>query len=76
MKVYITFGQEHTHSVGGVTLDKDCVAVVDCVDYAAGRAMAFDLFKNKWSNCSADCVAAELYPRGFFAVTAEWWEGK
>lgn len=43
-KYYVAFGQVHTHSVNGKTLDKDCVAVIEAADYASARARAFELF--------------------------------
>ena len=48
MKVYITFGQGHAHSVSGKTFDKDSVAVIEAEDEGAGREKAFEYFGNKW----------------------------
>ena len=45
---YVTFGQEHTHSVNGKTLDKDTVAVFKVESHAKGRAKAFELFDDKF----------------------------
>jgi len=44
MKTYVTFGQIHTHSVNGKTLDKDCVAVIECKNAEDGRTQAFEFF--------------------------------
>ena len=41
MKIYVTFGQTHTHSIAGETLDKDCVAVFDADDESHGRKLLF-----------------------------------
>ncbi len=72
MKLYVTFGQVHVHSVNGKTFDKDCIAVIDCKDEADGRDKAFDFFDGKF------CFAypedrwkqdnLEYYPRGLMAV--------
>ncbi len=48
MKIYITFGQDHKHTVYGKTFDKNCVAIIEAEDEAEGRNMAFKLFDNKW----------------------------
>ena len=51
MKVCITFGQIHVHSVNGKTFDKDCVAVIECEDYTDGRNKAFEYFDDKFHMC-------------------------
>ena len=48
MKTYVTFGQAHTHSVNGKTLDKDTVAVIESESPEAGREKAFELFGQKF----------------------------
>lgn len=48
MRTYITFGQSHTHSINGKTLDKDCVAVISGPSAAENRQKAFELFGNKF----------------------------
>lgn len=70
MKLYVTFGQVHVHSVGGRTLDKDCVAVIDCENYAEGRKKAFEYFGRKFHNTydDLDQVGMEYYPRGLIHV--------
>lgn len=68
-RTYVTFGQEHTHSVNGKTLDKDCVAVINCVDAKAGRALAIEFFGDKFfSTYSEDKIDMEFYPRGYIEV--------
>lgn len=51
MKVYITFGQSHVHSISGKTFDKDCIAVIECKDYKHGRQKAFEYFDGVFHNC-------------------------
>lgn len=47
-KHYVTFGQTHTHSVNGKTLDKDTVAVFDAPNHEKGREMSFEYFGDKF----------------------------
>ena len=44
MHVYITFGQAHTHRIGGKTFDADTIAKIPCTSTHEGRQKAFDLF--------------------------------
>lgn len=41
MKIYITFGQCHTHRVAGITFNIDCIAEIECSTHAEGRKTAF-----------------------------------
>ncbi len=71
MKMYITFGYSHVHSIAGKTLDKDSVAVIECKDYDDGREKAFELFGNKF--CMAHQMMSQetldkYYPRGLIEV--------
>jgi len=67
-KTYITFGQDHTHRVNGVTLDCDCVAVI----LSGGRERAFELFGPKfcfsYDEDKFDHSDMQYYPRGFIEV--------
>lgn len=69
MKAYITFGQVHTHSIDGKTLDKDCVAVIEAFGFENCRKLAFDMFGQRWSNISSQVQNMEFYPRGFIDLT-------
>ena len=44
MKTYVTFGQDHVHSINGKTFDKDCVAVIEAPTAAEGRQRAMEAF--------------------------------
>jgi len=72
MKVYITFGQIHVHSINGKTLDKDCIAVINAKDYKSGRALAFEWFEGEFHNCyTEDKITDELlsyFPQGLIEV--------
>ena len=67
-KTYVTFGQDHTHSVNGKTFDKDCVAVIECNDRNHGRALAFELFDVKfcfeYHEPEFDPKSLRFFPRG------------
>ena len=69
MKVYITFGQNHSHRVNGVTLDKDSIAVIDASSHEEGRNIAFELFGTKFAT-SYDNVDDILhyFPRGLIEI--------
>ena len=72
MKTYVTFGQDHIHSISGKTLDKDCVAVIECIDAEDGRAMAFEYFGRQfcfeYPEEHFDMDSMRYYPRGFINV--------
>lgn len=72
MKTYVTFGQDHAHSVNGKTLDKDCVAVINASNEEEGQKIAFELFGPKFSFSYAeekfDTRNMHYYLRGFIKV--------
>lgn len=72
MKVYISFGQIHVHSVNRKTFDKDSIAVIECKDYEEGRKKAFEYFDDKFHNCwNEEEFTDELlsyFPRGLIPV--------
>jgi len=69
MKVFITFGQGHAHSVAGKTFDKDCVAVIEADDEEDGRMTAFKYFGGKFCfSYTEDNWKEEnmsFFPRGY-----------
>jgi len=65
MKVYITFGQCHTHRCNNQTFDCNSVAVIHCENYSAGRELAFLFFDDgKFHNCTEEIPKMEYFPRG------------
>ena len=64
---YFTFGQIHTHSCNGITLDKDCVVKITAAD---PRARMFELFGRQWGFEYQDMPAERLkyFPRGIIAI--------
>lgn len=72
MKVYITFGQIHTHRCNNVTFDKDCVAVIECSSHKEGREEAMrifnKLFHNSYSEKDWNNKWLEFYPRGIINI--------
>lgn len=72
MKTYVTFGQDHAHSVNGKTFDKECVAVIECDDAEQGRNLAFAYFQRKfcfeYHDTEFNFQEMSCYPRGFIPV--------
>lgn len=70
MKVYITFGQVHAHSVNGKTFDKDCVAVIEAETVNDGHAKAMELFNGKFHRAvgEVDESFMSFFPRGLIEV--------
>ncbi len=67
MKIYISFGQDHAHSVAGHTLDKNSIAVIQCKDHIDGRAIDFELFGDKFGTSYTEeeiNKAMHHFPRG------------
>ena len=76
MKVYITFGQIHVHSVNGRTYDKDCIAEIHCVSREEGRELAMLYFGSKWAfeygeEIVKDTSFLSFFPRGIITVNYE-----
>lgn len=71
-KHYVTFGQQHTHSVNGKTFDKDTVAVYEAIDALEGRDKAFEYFGDKFFTDYHDTQWKEdsllYFPKGYLEV--------
>jgi hypothetical protein len=71
-KTYITFGDNHTHEINGQIFDGDCVAVIENVTPAQGRARAFELFGPVFSfeypEKNFDHASMHYFKRGFVVV--------
>jgi hypothetical protein len=67
-KFYFTFGQSHTHSYNGKTLDKDCVVEIEAKDSNAARDKMFEAFGNKWSFQYDELPNMEFFPRGVMTL--------
>ena len=72
MKTYVTFGHIHTHSINGITFDKDCVAVIEADTANAGRDKAFALFGPQFCTTYTNAAYVEPimkhFPRGYIEV--------
>ena len=72
MKTFVTFGQVHTHSINGKTLDKNCVAVINHNLPSEGRKKAFEFFGNKfcfeYPENTFDLDSMKYFPRGFIEI--------
>lgn len=71
-KVYVTFGQAHTHSINGKTFDKDCVAEIECEE-GEEFIKPFEIFKDgkfcmMYQEHRMDWSMMEYYPRGIIKV--------
>lgn len=69
-KIYVTFGQQHTHRHNGITLDKDCVGVIRCQSKAEGRVLAVKWFGAKFATTydKIDGKFIDFFPRGFIEL--------
>lgn len=67
MKTYVTFGQDHVHTINGKIFDADCVAIVN-----GDRTAVFELFGPKFSleypEGSWDEEKMKYFPRGYIEV--------
>ncbi len=60
---YFTFGQVHTHSFNGKTLDKDIVLRITAED---PRAVMVKYFVQKWAMEYDEPPRMDLFPRGIY----------
>ena len=67
-KTYLTFGQDHIHSIGGVIYNKDCVVVFDLPEKQA-REKAHEYFGDKWFTTYKNEPDMVFFPRGLMEVT-------
>ena len=61
MKLYITFGQDHTHHINSKTFDCNCVAEISCIDYEDGREKAFEFFGPKFATSYDEVVINDRF---------------
>lgn len=60
---YLTFGQGHTHSHNGKTLDKDTVGVIQANEERRARELAFEWFGSNWSFLYAEKPDMRFFPK-------------
>ena len=65
---YFTFGQVHTHSYNGKTLDKDIVVEMSAEDSTEARERMFELFGKKWAFQYNEKPDMSFFPRGIFKI--------
>jgi len=64
-KHYFSFGQAHVHRIDGVTLDADCLLMVEDDDAENARQRVWDTIGAKWAmQYSEDRVNFKWFPRG------------
>ena len=68
---YVTFGQNHVHSIDGKTFDKDCVAVIEGdredIFKIFGDKWCFEYSEKQWEDKDKKCFL-RLYPRGLIKL--------
>lgn len=68
-KAFVTFGQNHRHTVAEQVFDKDTVAVIHAETEEEAREIAFKTFSDKWAFLyfqeDWEDDMAEYYPKGY-----------
>jgi len=65
---WITFGQIHTHSINGNTIDKDCVVEIQAENFEQARDKAFNMFGVKFSFVYEFEPDMSYFPRGIIKL--------
>jgi len=65
---YFTFGQIHTHSFNGKTLDKDFVVEIQQEREGQARKRMFELFGQKWASEYDKKPDMEYFPKGIIKI--------
>ena len=75
VQAYVTFGQVHKHTINKRTFDKDCIAVIEGIDYGDCRKKAFSSFKGEFHNVFDEASFGKMnhdlkryYPRGLIEL--------
>jgi len=73
VKTYVTFGQDHLHTINGKVFDKDCVGVINASSEFQGRERAFEIFDGEFFTTYTDRTWNEeeqlkYFPRGYIEV--------
>jgi hypothetical protein len=70
MKIYITFGQSHKHTVNGILFDHNTIASIECKTHSDGRDIAFQLFGEKFCTSYENEIfeSLHLFPKGIVEV--------
>lgn len=68
MKIYVTFGQVHTHRINNITIDKDCVAILNASTHKKGRELAFEYFGDKFCVTQIEMPKMKYFPCGFTEI--------
>ena len=70
---YFSFGQKHTHSLNGHTLDKNCMVKITAEN---PREIMVEHFQHEWAFEYTDFTEESLnyFPRGVYNLTENKWE--
>lgn len=65
----MTLGQNHTHKVNEMTIDKDCVVVIKAETHAEMRQIAFGITDGgKFYTTYDDMPDMDYFPRGLIEI--------
>lgn len=76
-KFYMTLGHGHAHRVhgvhkgaafGNVTLDRDCIAVIEEEDIDSARKVAFDITGGEFHRVLDEEPDMSFFPRGLIPI--------
>lgn len=72
MKIYVSFGQQHTHSHNGITLDKNCLGEIEAPTEQEARDLAFEWFDGVFATTYNEEAVNErllsFFPRGIIKL--------
>lgn len=71
MKFYVSFGQVHSHSINGVTFDKDCLLELKADDHNQAHKQAFKMFDAKFCFVYSKQPDMQFFPRGVIKLEQE-----
>ncbi len=65
---YVTFGQVHTHSINGKTIDKDCVVEMTAKDMDSAIEECNGIFKKIYFGVYENIPDMSYFPRGIIKI--------
>jgi len=68
MKFYISFGQVHTHSINGITIDKDCIVELESETKRGAHEKAMEIFDGVFHNVYEKLPNMDYFPRGVIKI--------
>ena len=68
MKFYVSFGQGHTHSINGITLDKDCIVELERASRKEAHEDAMEMFNAQFFTVYIELPDMSFFPRGIIKL--------